>query len=186
MGQFIYNNKILPKDAATPIKVANDEHNKPSETTIKWVNTTTGGTTSINLPPDTIILPTGEKLIVESRILDGVSVTERIGRKPYEIEIEGTLRMSKTADGTGKYYDFNTDGNQLTFSMFPQDYINELFETVFVPDAVLDITNTLLNALGVLQIIVRQARIAPIAGSNNVTFRITAYENQPGESLIIN
>ena len=50
---------------------------------------------TVELPRDVAIYLNCEKVIAESKILDGVSVYEHILRNPYEIEFEIVLRNRK-------------------------------------------------------------------------------------------
>ena len=47
---------------------------------------------NITLPGDVIITTSEEKVIAESKILDGVMVFERLSRKPMEIDLTFTFR----------------------------------------------------------------------------------------------
>ena len=103
-----------------------NHYNKPSEVYLstipnKWVR----------LPIDVVIGLDGDKVIAESKILDGVAVFERISRKPFEINFEFTCREQ---DESGNY-------------VFPQDTIQELVQTVWQKDQVIQLKNTFLNSL---------------------------------------
>jgi hypothetical protein len=85
-GNVAYNNKELPRDNVPYSPPQRDLTNNPSLVKI-------GG---IVLPADTIIYLNGKKTLAVSKILDGVSVTERILREPYELEFECVLRQSNS------------------------------------------------------------------------------------------
>ena len=123
----------------------------------------------LTMPADTAIYLNGQKVLAQSKILDGVSVTERIMRMPYELEFECVLRQ--------------TDGNNN--NVFPQDELYNVWSTVWLPDSVLTIQNTYLNKLGIQEMVVESISPTTLRGSKNIPLRIRAYENVPGTSIII-
>lgn len=156
-----YAGKNLPGQAAIPALAPPDLTNNPSLIIIA----------GITLPPDTVFLINGEKILAIAKILDGVSVIQRISREAYEIEFEGTFR---------------TTPDQGTSYVFPQDAISNYWSTVWLPDTVQTIKNTFLNKLGIQEIVVQKMHIATVRGSKNVPFKMRTIENVTGQSLIVN
>ena len=133
-----------------------NHYNKPSEVYLstipnKWVR----------LPIDVVIGLDGDKVIAESKILDGVAVFERISRKPFEINFEFTCREQ---DESGNY-------------VFPQDTIQELVQTVWQKDQVIQLKNTFLNSLGISNIILQSITFTSIRGNTTVICSIKAKES---------
>lgn len=155
-----YNGATLPRDKVEYKPIPKDLTNNPSLCII-------GGVT---LPGDTIVYLSGEKNLVQSQILDGVSVFERIFRKPYQIEFEMVIRQ-KSADGENY--------------VFPQDELYNFWSKVWVPDTIQIVQNTYLNKLGISQIIIESIEPTTLRGSKNLPLRLKAWENVPGQSLII-
>lgn len=155
-----YAGRNLPTDKSFVVPPAKDLTNNPSLIII-------GGVT---LPADTLILMDFEKLLPGSKIIDGVYVVEHVGRKPYEIEFEGTFRVT------------NAEG---TKNIFPQDEIDNLFQNVWLPDSVQKLQNTYLNRLGIQEIIIKGGRAATVRGSTNLPFKLKVIENIPGTTLIV-
>ena len=126
---------------------------------------------NIELPKDVIIGINGDKVIAESKILDGVAVYERICRKPFEINFEFTCRDKDIAGGY----------------IFPQKVIQKLTETVWKPDQVVWVENTLLNTLGINYLVLQPIAFTTIRGNTNVLCSIKAKEaiQNFGETLII-
>lgn len=158
-GSVTYNGKELPlyeKPYSPPQK---DLTNNPSLVVI-------GG---ITMPADTVIYINGQKILAQSKILDGVSVTERILRMPYEIEFECVIR--------------EVDGNNI--NVFPQNELYNIWSNVWLPDSVLTIQNTYLNKLGIRELVVESISPTTVRGSKNIPLRIRGYENIPGTTIII-
>jgi Domain of unknown function (DUF6046) len=130
----------------------------------------------IQLPIDVIIGINGEKVIAESKILDGVVVFERISRKPFEINFEFTCR-EKNID-TGQY-------------IFPQTVIEDLKDNVWQPDQVISVENTLLNkGFGIYWVVLKPISFTTIRGNTDVICSIKADEspdnnNNYGTTLIV-
>lgn len=122
---------------------------------------------NVILPTSTNIAIKGEKILAESQIIDGVSVFEHISRKPYEIEFKVLI------------WD-DTFG-----SSFPQTTINNIWTNLWIPNTVQKVKNTYLNGLNIGEIIIKSVKPMPRLGSKNVDMIITAFENQPGETIII-
>lgn len=167
-----YAGKSYPQDKVAFNKPGVDPTNQPS---IIYI----GG---LQLPPDTLIMLTGEKIITKDPILDGVVVFEHIARHPYEIEFDLVIREQGAING------FNTGDVIPGFSLvgaFPQQAMNKLWKQVWEPDSVQSLTNTYLNGLGIMEIVIESVRPATVRGSKNIPVKIRAYENIPGQSLII-
>jgi hypothetical protein len=116
----------------------------------------------IQLPIDVIIGVNGEKVIAESKILDGTVVFERIGRKPFEINFEFTIRE--------KQFDLGS-------YIFPQTVIEDLKENVWQPDQVISVQNTFLNGLGVYWVVLKPISFTTIRGNTDVICSIKADES---------
>lgn len=173
-----YNGKTLAADAVTPVPFS-DPLNTPGTTILS------NGTQQITLPPDTIIMLAGKKIIAKTNILDGVSVFERIMRDPYQIDFEGVFRMQ---DINGTRYNNTTPPAGTTGTpnnIWPQEYLNDVWNYVWLPNTILTIKNSYLNGLGIQQIIIEEISPSTIRGSKNIPYKIKAWENVPGQSLII-
>jgi Domain of unknown function (DUF6046) len=128
----------------------------------------------IQLPIDVIIGLDGDKVIAESKILDGVAVFERICRKPYEINFEFNCRDQ---DSTGKY-------------IFPQRIVQELVDDVWKPDQVIPIINSFINSLKIFNVVLQPISFTTIRGNTNIICTIKAKESPDdninfGTTLII-
>jgi len=164
-----YDGSVLPADAIPYVKPKIDATNDPSVLII-------GG---ISLPLDTAIFLNGRKVLAQSDILDGVNVFEHILRKPYEIDIDVIVRP--TGDIPGDIYQPTVNNQQV----FPQDKLNNIWFNIWLPNTVLDVTNTYLNGLGITEIIVESIQPATVRGSTNIPVRIRAFENIPGQTIIM-
>lgn len=172
-----YNGLVLPAQKTTVKKQETDLTNNPSLVVI-------GGVT---LPPDTIITFPGRNILVQTQILDGVSVFERINRAPVEIEFEFTLRMQQI---NGIAYNNTTAPSGLALAgvpqdLFPQAYIESVYNNIFLPKTIQTVQNTLLNGVGISQIIIEAFEPYTIRGSTNVPCRLRAFENVYGLPLNI-
>lgn len=152
-----YAGKTLPQQRVTPQPFGIDPTNLPSSIVIG----------DIFLPYSTNIMIKGEKILAESQILDGVSVFEHISRKPYEIDFEILIWDSQSN------------------APFPQETINNIWSGIWITDTVQPLNNTFLNGIGILEIIIKSISPAPRLGSTNVMMKIKAFENQPGQTIII-
>lgn len=129
----------------------------------------------VTLPVDVIIGIDGDKVIAESKILDGVVVFERISRKPFEINFEFTCREKDVA---GNY-------------IFPQSTIEILIDSVWRPDQVIPVVNTYLNnSLNVFWVVIKPITFTTIRGNTNVIASIKCTESPDnnanyGTTLII-
>jgi hypothetical protein len=160
-----YQGKTLPADRVAFTPTPTDLTNNPSRLRLY------SPTYSLVLPQDTIIFLNGEKELAKTQILDGVVVYERICRKPYEIEFEFTLRTINP-NSNGEY-------------VFPQEDMLDLWNNVWLPDSVVTIDNTYLNKLGIQEMIIERITPVTVRGSKNLPVKIVGYENQVGQSLII-
>lgn len=131
---------------------------------------------SITMPSDVIIFINGKKVLVHDKILDGVSIIERISREPYEIEIECTLRQAN---------DSGTVNADYTTYIFPQKQLNLIWQKLWLPDTVQKVDNTYLNGLGISEIIIETITPLPKRGNKDIQLTIKAFENVPGQTLII-
>jgi hypothetical protein len=150
------------------------------DTVINGITTSSGTPLSYQLPLDVLILIDGKKIIAKSQITDGVEVFERIARKAHSIDIEFNMRgvqSNSTTLGTivTEYvFPLNTDDND-PINPNSSD-VSSFFDIVWLPDQVLDIQNSLLNALHIDKIIVESHTIKPERGSVDVNVRLKAYE----------
>lgn len=151
-----YGGKILPAQATPKIDPIISPTNNPS--LIKIGSTTLPASTNISL--------SGEKILAESQIIDGVSVYEHISRKAYEIEFKIMI------------YDASNN------PVFPQSFITDIWDNVWINNTVQTVKNTYLNGLHIKEIIVRSIKPQPRLGSKIVDMVIKAVENQPGQTII--
>ena len=119
-----------------------------------WLN-------NVLLPEDVIIGGDFEKVVAESKILDGASVFERICRKPIDINLEFTIREK---DASGNW-------------IFPIATIQSLFDTVWQPDQVVPIKNSLLNALHINYVVIISGSFTTFRGNTNVIETIKCKES---------
>lgn len=126
------------------------------------------------LPYDIEISIQGEKVLAESKILDGVFVYERILRNPYEIDISFTIREIKTQPND---LDWTVQQMAAKDFVFPQRVMNRIFTQLWQKDNVLDVYNTMLNRLGIEQVVVKSVNISTVRGSTNVPCRLSCKEN---------
>jgi hypothetical protein len=149
-----------------PLDSKHDPTNNPSRVLIS----------GYQLPLDTVTYISGKKVLAIDKILDGVSVVERIAREPYELEFECVLR-EKNADGQ-----INSD---YTFYIFPQQALDDIWQKIWLQDTVQQIENTYLNKLGISEMIIESITPTTYRGSKNIGLRIKGFENIPGQTLII-
>ena len=148
------------------------ETNNPSIVIFEIVSNSVKFT--VALPIDVIIGLDGDKVIAESKILDGTVVYERISRKPFEVNFEFTIRDT---DLTGKY-------------IFPEQKIKDLMDQIWFYDQVISVQNSFLNALHIKNIILQPITFTTIRGNTNVICSIKAKEvadamDNYGTTLII-
>lgn len=179
-----YGYKQLPQDAVKFIPVPLDPTNQPSlvilSTSQGQITPYTGTTyqppvTGDILPSGAIVLPADvvirgyvEKIIADTTIVDGVEVTEHIRRTPYYIDMEFVVRAKS--------------GNQW---LFAQNYLNQLNQKIMMPESVLYIANTLINGLGITELILKKGDFETVRGNINIPMTLKFKENMPGKSLII-
>lgn len=183
-----YNGKVLPRDAKKPVQLTGDTEGSPEQVNYngaqlprdkKQYNPPKKDLTNnpglikiggITMPPDIAVFLNGQKNLAISKILDGVSVVERINRQPYEIEFECVIRAQ---DANGNY-------------IFAQDELDNIWTNVWLPDSVQTVENTLLNKLGIREIVIESITPTTLRGSTNIPLRIRAYENIIGQTIIVN
>jgi hypothetical protein len=137
----------------------------------------------VQLPVDVQISMNGNKIIAQSQILDGVSVFERVSRKPMDIDFDFTMRSQKTTYGRFLKPAINT-------WIFPIDGINDVFSLIWEKDQVLEVKNLFLEKLGIRQVVVSDIQITTIRGSVDVPIKLKCIEDfystkTQGTSLII-
>lgn len=171
-----YAGKTFPQDAVTPTPFQ-DTINTPGYVLL-------GG---IVLPPDSLIVPvSGKKRLAQTTILNGPSAFERVYTLPTKFEISCTLRMQNIGGQT--FYNTNTQPAGLTGqinNVFAQQYLHDVWYNIFQPDSVLAIQNSMLNNLGITQVIIEEVEARPVRGSTNIHCTIHCWENVPGQSLNI-
>jgi hypothetical protein len=146
----------------------------------------------IQLPLDTLILLDDEKIIAESKILDGASIFEKVSRKPFSINFEFTIRqrINEKFD-TVRQSATNTINTSLTGRgrfVFPQSVIENYIENIYKPDQVVKIENTYLNGIGITELIIKSATLTTIRGNTDVMGSLKCFENYnsiEGETLVI-
>ena len=134
----------------------------------------------VTLPGDVIITTSDEKIIAETNILDGAVVFEHIRRNPKEVNFDFTFREINT----GQYVNANIGGY-----VFPQYMIENFIEAVWEADSILSVTNTMLNGIGIYNLIFKTMSMTTIRGNTNVlcsikTLEVFASVTQP-QSLVI-
>lgn len=164
-----YNGGTFPRDKVNYAPPQVDQTNDPSVLII-------GG---IILPADTVVYIDGMKTNARSQILDGVEVTEHINRKATNIEFDIVIREF------GAMASENSTILSATGAPFPQDQLVNFWDTVWRLNTVQKIQHTLINKMGINQIIIDNVNVSTVRGSKNIPIRLTAYENVPGDSLII-
>jgi hypothetical protein len=144
----------------------------------------------ITLPLDVQISLNGDKLISSSQIIDGVTVYERVTRKPYTIDFDFVLREKTTSSGSNTIFNisYNTAGTDQW--IFPLDKVAEMFQNIWSKDQVVAVENVYLNKLGIINIIINDIQIGTVRGSTDVPVRLKASEDfysvkQQGQSLLI-
>jgi uncharacterized protein YlzI (FlbEa/FlbD family) len=138
--------------------------NNPSYIKLALKGTKFNSPEAIQLPENTIILVNGEKIIAETRILDGVSVFERISRKPYEVNFEFNM--------------YDRDIPSIPFSpfIFPQGKL-ELINDMFLENKVINVDNTLLNGYYIEELIIISFHTTTIRGTKTVLGSLKCKEN---------
>jgi hypothetical protein len=132
----------------------------------------------VTLPADVLIEPEFEKFIILDTILDGTPVTEYVGRKATKFTINATFRASYTGN--------QVNAADLTQNIFPQSLLEEFFQQVFQPNGSLSIQNSILNGLGITNIIVQKMKPTFTRGSYNIGLTLDCYEDVAGASLLLN
>ena len=128
---------------------------------------------TVQLPEDVIIGIDGQKVIAESKILDGTVVYERVSRKPCEVNFDFTVWDEDVTKNT----------------IFPQEKVTELYQTLWRKDQVVKVINTFLNnAFGIFYLICEPITFITVRGSKKVIGTLKAKEVTPntvGTTLII-
>ena len=159
--------------------MANNPNPKYNPSLVIIIRNANGIIFHAQLPLDVIIRLNGKKVISESKILDGVMVFEKICKDPWKIEFEFTVREVQ-GQTTGQDATENMALRKRTNLpyIFPQDVIENYINTFWKPDAILNIKNSLLNGIGINEIIVDEIpEIITVRGSQNVMFRLSCKEN---------
>jgi hypothetical protein len=120
----------------------------------------------VELPTDTLVSIDGEKIIAESKILDGVAVFERICRKPFDIDFSFNLR----------------DVNIIGQPIFPQELAYDIFTDVWTPDQVIPCQNTFMNKIGINDIVIKKVTFVPIRGHTTLPCTLKCLENYNSNS----
>jgi hypothetical protein len=145
---------------------------------------------NLQLPEDVTIAINGDKLIAESQILDGVSVFERITRKPYDISFEFTIRDKTTIQNSNSIFGVNYKNPSQTSYIFPLSKIIDYFQQVWQPDQVVSVKNNLINGMGIFQLVIRTIKYTTTRGSVNVPVTLNCSEDyystkDQGSTLLI-
>ena len=127
----------------------------------------------IDLPIDVIIGLNGEKVIAESKILDGAAVFERVSRKPFDINFEFNIRE---LNAVSKY-------------IFPNNAAYDIITNIWNIDQVITCNNTFLNKLGIMDVIVQGITFSTIRGNTNIPCSLKCLEmynsSSQTQSLIV-
>lgn len=122
----------------------------------------------IVLPADVRIEINGKKIVSSTTILDGVEVTQHVRRDANRIIFEFTARAKTNGMWT-----------------FAQDFIDALYQKIYLPSSVIYVQNTLLNKMGISQLVLDDWKLSTRRGSINVPITLSFRENIPGKSLIL-
>lgn len=123
---------------------------------------------AVVLPGDVMIDIDVAKTVGVTTIIDGVEVTQHIRRRANVIKFNFTIRANNGQDW-----------------IFGQDFLDDLYQKIYLPNSVIYVQNTMLNKLGIQQLIVWDGNIGTQRGSINIPMNLTFRENIPGKSLII-
>lgn len=180
-----YNGSLLPQEAIKAQPSAIDLTNLPSLVvlgTLASIVSPFNGVV-VNAPPITgatlpnggIVLPADvqikhdlEKVVVETGILDGVAITEHIRRKPLNIYMEFTIRAKNGQDW-----------------IFGQQFLDDLFQKILYVSGIIFVQNTMLNKIGVTQLVLLRESGSTIRGNINQPMVLHFLENIAGQSLIV-
>lgn len=132
---------------------------------------------TVQLPLDVQISVNGKKIIAESKILDGVTVYERILRNPYEVQFEFTVRQVLSQPGSDAT--LNTTGRKDQKYVFPQDVLEDYIKNIWEPNCILNLENSYLNKVyGIFELVVTELpEVATVRGSTNVPMKLSCKEN---------
>jgi hypothetical protein len=172
-----YQGNSFPDDNIILPSAGTDQSNNPSLITLG----------NVTLPASTLIMISDKKNIAQSQILDGVSVFEHVNRGPAEITLdftitEGRVKGNEISDSSGG---FSTPISNQFDRSFPQQQANFVWTNLWLPNTVVSVTNTYLNGLGIMSVIIEDIQVATVRGSLNIPVKIRAWENQPGQTIII-
>jgi len=131
----------------------------------------------VTLPADVNIEPEFEKYIIVDSILNGSPVTEYVGRKATRFTINATFRAA--------YTNGQINANDLSNNIFPQSLLEDFFQQVFQPNGSISIQNSILNGLGITNIIVTKMKPKFTNGSYNIGLTLDCYEDVAGSSLLL-
>lgn len=146
-------------------KISPDEANNPKSVILA----------GIELPHDVQISINGKKVITESQIIDGVMVFERIARKPYEITFDFTIREISNVP--------LTNGRLGIGYVFGQETLKNIYKRIFEINGIVDIKNTLINALRIKEVVIFDIKNETQRGSINIPVHIMCKENyEPTEN----
>ncbi len=115
---------------------------------------------NFDLPRDVVISLNGEKIIAESKILDGASVFERVGRKPFEITFDFNIRQQTV---TNQY-------------VFPTSNLTDIWENIWEVDEVVQVQNTYLNSISIQYLIVKSITPVTVRGNTHIACSIKCLE----------
>lgn len=179
-----YAGSTLPRDGKQYVPISMDPSNQPNLVMIStnqqdivqqygtaYTPPVTGDVLNnglIVLPGDVLIKGYVEKVIAETTIIDGVDVDEHIRRSPIYFDLEFTARAKS--------------GNQW---MFAQAFLNTLFTKIILPPSVIYISNTMLNGIGITEIIIRRGQFDTVRGNINIPMILRCKESRPGSSLVV-
>jgi hypothetical protein len=134
-------------------------------------------TKTVQLPLDVQIMVNGKKIIAESKILDGVSVYERILREPYKIDFEFTVRQVLSQPGSDAT--LNNTARKDQKYVFPQDVLEDYIKNAWEPNSIITVENSYLNKVyGIFELVIAELpEVATVRGSNNVPMKLSCKEN---------
>jgi len=164
-------------------KDISNPHNLPSQVVINGVQ----------LPPDTITIIDGEKIIAESKILDGVAIFERVSRKPFDIDFNFTIRSDadySTPKNSNKSIAQQIQSNFYSSKdyEFPQKAIEGYISQIWNLDQIVPVISTFLNGIGIRELVIKKVTITTIRGTTSVNGTIKCLENygdNKGGTLVI-
>lgn len=180
-----YNGSQLPQEAIKAVPPTIDLTNLPSLVVLGTLASAVSPFNGVvvNAPPITgatlpnggIVLPADvqikhdlDKVVTGEGILDGVWVTEHIRRKPINISMSFIIRAK-----TGQDW------------IFGQQFLDDLYQKILLVSGVIWVQNTMLNKIGVTQLVLIKSTGTTIRGNINQPITLDFWENIPGRSLIV-